>query len=283
MGDLGIDTAIAGGDGRYSARLSREWEIWGPMGGYVAAFALRAAGLHCGRPRPASLVGHYLGVANFDDPISIETVALRTARTATSVRTTIAQNGQPIFEALVWGVAEGLVGLEHEDAPMPSLPHWRDCPTIEERVRADGLEFAPFYPFWANLEQRPSRWRSDWMSRAPREEPPVWHQWLRFTPTASFADPWLDACRLLILVDVGGWPAASATFNQEDVLAPSIDLACHFHRIRPDAEWLFLEGHSPSSSAGLVGSHQRVWSDDGQLLASGVSQLLCRPRPQPRS
>ena len=45
MGDLAIDTAVrARGDGLFEATLSADWEIWGPMGGYVAACALRAAG-----------------------------------------------------------------------------------------------------------------------------------------------------------------------------------------------------------------------------------------------
>ncbi len=42
MGDLARDTAVQGGAGSYGAVLSRDWEIWGPMGGYVAAVALRA-------------------------------------------------------------------------------------------------------------------------------------------------------------------------------------------------------------------------------------------------
>ena len=40
-----------------------EAEIWGPMGGYVASVALRAAGAHSRFDRPASIVGHFLGVA----------------------------------------------------------------------------------------------------------------------------------------------------------------------------------------------------------------------------
>ena len=44
MGDLAADTEITGGDGRYRGAMSKEWEIWGPMGGYVASFAMRAAG-----------------------------------------------------------------------------------------------------------------------------------------------------------------------------------------------------------------------------------------------
>ena len=45
MGDLAVDTAVRPtGEGRYEAELSGDWEIWGPMGGYVAACALRADG-----------------------------------------------------------------------------------------------------------------------------------------------------------------------------------------------------------------------------------------------
>ena len=41
MGDLGQDTAVQlQPDGTYEASLSADWEIWGPMGGYVAAVAL---------------------------------------------------------------------------------------------------------------------------------------------------------------------------------------------------------------------------------------------------
>ena len=42
MGELSADTAVDGTDGVYSARLSSDWEIWGPNGGYVASVAMRA-------------------------------------------------------------------------------------------------------------------------------------------------------------------------------------------------------------------------------------------------
>ena len=288
MRDLGlatnltlIDRDVEHGRSTYSAELSRDWEIWGPMGGYVAAFALRAAGAHCGSPRPASLVGHFLGVANFEEPLTITCTSLRVARTAHSVRAVITQSGTPIFDAMVWGTNDGLIGLEHHAAPMPEFDHWSQCPTVQERLAAQGESYESWFPFWLNFIQRPAIWRADWNDREPHEEPPDWHNWLQFAPTASFTDPWIDACRLLILVDVGSWPATQSYHNSAAVIAPSIDLACHFHCIDPNAEWLFIHANAPVASAGLVESHQRVWSDDGRLLASGISQLLCRPvRPQ---
>lgn len=279
MGDLDADTAISGGEGRYTGSLSRAWEIWGPMGGYLASFALRAAGRHCGMPRPASLVGHFLGVGSFDAPIEIHCETLRAARTAHSVRARIVQGDRPLFDAMVWGVTDRLAGLAHHAAPAPDVPHWSAAPTIEERLAEIGETTASWFPFWGNFDQRPPRWQPGWMLRKPGEHEPHWVQWLRYRPTPAFADPWLDACRLLILVDIGSWPAAQAYHNTEAIIAPSIDLACEFHRIRPEAEWLLAQGVSPSSADGLVASHQAVWDDRGSLLASGVSQLLCRPRP----
>ncbi len=58
MGEVGTDleraTRIEGEDGRYVADLSRDWEIWGPNGGHLATFALRAAGAAAQIPQPAS-------------------------------------------------------------------------------------------------------------------------------------------------------------------------------------------------------------------------------------
>ncbi len=85
MGDLAADTKVTGSVGRYSARLSRDWEIWGPNGGYIASIALRAAGEHSQFGRPVSIVGHFLGIATFDDVV-VEVKTLRLTKRAESMR-----------------------------------------------------------------------------------------------------------------------------------------------------------------------------------------------------
>lgn len=59
---VALDRALAlEGEGPvYATTLSREWEIWGPNGGYLAALALRAAGLGAEIGRPASFYCHFL-------------------------------------------------------------------------------------------------------------------------------------------------------------------------------------------------------------------------------
>src|SRR5436190_8387303 len=180
MGDLAIDTAVEGRDGRYTARLSRDWEIWGPNGGYVAAIAMRAAGAHSRFDRPASLVGHFLGVGDFDVPLDIETTTLREAKRAQSTRVSMTQSDQPIFDAMVWSVGD-VSGLEHDFAPMPDTVAPESVPSNAERLAARGEE--PHFKFWDNFDARTPNWVEDWENREPGE--PVASGWYRFLPRST--------------------------------------------------------------------------------------------------
>jgi len=275
MGDLGCDTAVQGDDGRYTATFSRDWEIWGPMGGYVAAVALRAAGAHSRFDRPASLVGHFLGVADFDE-VELTTTTRRAASRAESIAVSMSQRGKPIFDALVWSVADGVAGLDHDRSHLGDVGPPEQYPTIAEHLARTGDESSPPYPFWNNFESRPLIWIDNWEEREPGE--PVWESWERYIVEPDPGDLYLCAARLLVLVDVGSWPGVTRLHvDTKGLYAPSLDLAVQFHRIAPGSSPLFVRGESPSGADGLLGTHQQVWSRDRELLASGVSQLLCRP------
>jgi acyl-CoA thioesterase II len=274
MGDLGNDTAVTGGDGRYTARMSRDWEIWGPNGGYVASIALRAAGAHSRFDRPATLVGHFLGVADFDHDVDLEVTTLREAKRAESIRVSMTQLGQPIFDAMVWAVGD-VAGLEHDTSEMPAVPEPEALPTIEERLAASAVVDRPKFRFWENFDERPVSWVDDWENRPPSA--PVADGWYRYVPRSTFDDPWLDACRSVILLDTFGWPAVCRLHVRSDYIAPSIDLSVAFHRGEPTEPWLYAWAHAPSAAGGLIACESRVWSRGGTLLAVGASQLLCRP------
>src|SRR5437870_821672 len=151
MGDLAIDTKVTGSVGRYSARLSRDWEIWGPNGGYIAAIALRGAGAHSRFDRPATLVGHFLGVASFDAPLDVRVTTLRSAKRAESMRVSLTQGDQPVFDALVWAVGD-VTGLEHDLTTMPSKPGPEGLPTVAERI-GDEIVKNPYHRFWSNFDE----------------------------------------------------------------------------------------------------------------------------------
>jgi acyl-CoA thioesterase II len=271
MGSLDRDTRLTGDGGRFTATLSEDWRIWGPNGGYLAAIALRAAGRTSRFPRPVSFACHFLGVGAFA-PADVAVTPLRTARTAESLHVVIAQEGRAFLDAQVW-TSDAKAGLEHDFAPMPDVPKPAALRSFEE------LEPQRYtFPFWRNLEGRPTEWvPSDaWQPGAPRV-----CCWYRFRPDARFDDPFLDAARALILVDTLSWPAACQAHRREDNpwMAPSLDLAARFHRVPPYSEWLLCEARADVATEGLIGFHDRVWDEDGRLIASGSGQLLCRPAP----
>jgi acyl-CoA thioesterase-2 len=273
MGDLAADTKVTGSVGRYSARLSRDWELGGPSGGYIASIALRAAGEHSRFGRPVSIVGHFLGVASFSDVI-VETKTLQLTARAESIRVTMKQHKNEIFEALVWTCAP-MDGLEHELALSPASYEPDSVPSTAQRIAEEGLE--PIYAFWKNFDERAQTWskRDEWANRTP--EYPAFERWYRYVPTSTFDDLWVDACRSLVLIDTLGWPAVTTLHIDSGYVAPSIDISCTFHRARIQEPWLFAQATSVSANAGVVGCEGKVWSRDGSLLAMGTSQLLCRP------
>ncbi len=272
MGDLGEQTAIEPvGRNRFRATLSADWEIWGPMGGYVAAHALRAAGACTPHPRPAAFSCHYLGVAAFA-PIDIEVEARKEGRAASSHRVSITQEDRPILEALVWSAAHG-EGQEHDETTPPDVPRPADLKSLGELVDP---EDAPPFAFWHNFDVKPLQFEQEWPPDGPR--PAAWSEWLRFLPTASYDDEWVDAARSVILVDLPSWPAANRphAWKQEGWTAPTLDLNVAFHRPTCGHDWLLCDGTAPVATGGLFGWTARVWCEDGLLRSSGGGQCLYR-------
>jgi acyl-CoA thioesterase II len=272
VGDLAADTAIEGSDGRYRARLSRDWEIWGPNGGYLAVIALRAAGARTPLRRPATFACHFLGVADFG-VVDLDVRVVRESRRAASIAVSMTQAGKAVLEALAWIVGD-VDGLEHDAAPTPSVPTPDELPNVDQLMA--GRERGPYHRFWSNFDERPLQWVENWETREPAD--PSFRSWYRYVPRDTFDDPFVDAGRSLLLADTVGWPAAVRAYGSDlPYYAPSIDVAASFHASAPDTPWLLVEGRSPVARDGLVASSVSVWSADGQLLASGGQQMLCRP------
>jgi acyl-CoA thioesterase len=279
MGALGTDTAVVGsaadGEGRYTAHVSRDWEIWGANGGYLAAIALRAAGAHSGRARPASISVQYLRPGRFE-PMELETRTVRGTRRADCVHMVARQGGDDILTAQVWAVDE-VEGLEHHHAPMPVDTPPEATPTVLERLEAAGRTGEPpSFPFWENFEARPLDWVDDWETRTPTV--PEAGGWYRFAHEETSPDPWIDAGRSVILVDTFTWPAAvRAHSGNLDFIAPSLDVNVQLLHDVPDSPWLLAVGQAPVAHRGTIGCFGRVWTPDGRLAAMGTGTCLCIP------
>ena len=276
MGDLAEQTALEDlGGGLYRGTLHRDWEIWGPMGGYLAAHALRAVGLATPHAHPAAFSCHYLGVARFE-PIDIVVESRKEGRAAASHRVSITQDDRPILDAMTWSVSDA-EGLEHDESTPPDVPGPEDLKSIEELVPEDA---EPPFPFWRNFDAKPLVFEVDWPPDGPRKA--EWAEWMRFLPTATFEDEWVDACRSVILVDLPSWPSAGRphAYKREGWTAPTLDLNVAFHRSGVGEPWLLCDGRAPVSTGGLFGWTAQLWSTDRRLLSSGGGQCLYR-RPRP--
>ena len=272
MGNLDADTRLGGGDGHYTTTLSTDWKIWGPNGGYVAAIALRAAGLESRFARPASFSCQFLEAGAFE-PAEVRVEALRRGRAAEALAVSIEQGGRRLLCAQVWTVGE-LEGLAHDVSSAPLAPAPDDLAPIEALL---GPSAQPPHAFWGNLERRPIDWEPPETRRATD---PILRGWFRFRPQPRFEDSFLDAARCLILLDTMSWPAVrNAHIEQPAFIAPSLDVSVQFHALAPESDWLLCETISEIARDGLIGFRSRVWSNDRHLLASGAGQLLCRPAP----
>jgi acyl-CoA thioesterase-2 len=275
MGDLGVDTALEPvGPATFSCALSPDWEIWGPNGGYLASVAMRAAGIASGRARPASINAHFVG-AGRSAPVDISVEVNRETKVATSLTARISQDGRPLLVAAVWGVDDDLEGLEHHTTLGP-----HDVPDPENLANTASLlgdqDGPPRHRFWDNIEQRPTEWIDDWEHREVSE--PTTRAWVRFVPTATFTDPWVDACRSLILIDLDSWPSACrAHLGDLEHFAPTIEVTARFVGSTADEPWLLSEASAPVATGGLIAGSGQIWTRNRQLVALGGSTLLCRP------
>jgi len=275
MGDLEKDTRVSGSDGRYTIELSEDWRLLGPNGGYMAAVALRAAGMEAAIRRPASISCHFISQPRFASA-DLTVTAHQRGRRAESFHVTMLQDGRPVLQAIIRTAVEGS-GVEHDVTRMPEVPppsalkpflhHWEG--PLDDTIT-----------FWQNIDSRivyPER-----INPVDQSFPPTVVEWYRFQPTPTFSDPFVDACRMVILMDTFTWPAGANPHPREarQVIGVNLDVVAWFHHSGSDAPWLLCDYESPIARAGLVGGHGRVWSEDGRLLATGGAQVLCIPDPR---
>ncbi|WP_157407953.1 acyl-CoA thioesterase [Actinomadura atramentaria] len=276
--DLDIASAVTGADGEWTAEIDESTQIWGPNGGFLAVLMLRAAGRHMdGGLRPASVDCHFVSSPRPGTVRLTTTTLRRTARTH-SVRVVMSQNDRPVVHGLVWGVADGLDGLPERSLASPGGPPPETLPTIQEILgpgHAGRKE-----KFWDLFEERPvdTREHEEWPEK-PWDEA-LYRAWLRFRPRPRFDDPFVDAGRTVIAIDVYPFMAAIGVLGPDRIthFAPTLSLSVSFHRPQAaDSEWLLMHADSPSSAAGLLAGRGRIWGERGELVATGEARMLCRP------
>jgi acyl-CoA thioesterase-2 len=267
-------TKLEGGAPTYSTVLSQAWEIWGPSGGYLAALALRAAGLSAEIARPASFYCQFLRSPSFGR-VDLDVSFLKRSRLSEALEVRLTQQSKAILHALVRTAAD-VPGYEHEQTNAPGVPSPEALSSTDE-LWSD--EERPPFAFWDNLERRPVDQQFRPTSSMGERSSPVVREWVRFRPVGCFEDPFLDATRSLILLDTYGWPAAFRMHRDGTYLAPNIDTSAWFHQLGRRSEWLLIDHECPVGEGGLLGVSGRVWDLDRRLVASGGAQLCCIAPP----
>lgn len=269
MSNFDQDTAVeaCGDDGLYRASLSRRWEIWGPNGGYMAAIALRAAGKYAPGFTPVSFYCQYLNVAKFE-PVDIQVSSLKSGKVASALTVVISQNNKIILNAQVWLTID-LPGYEHDHISKPSC--WKEH--TETESDDDVSHYG--YQFWNNFLKKPV---IPMLFEKKEGQIPRFSSWFRFEPDFEINDAFLDAARSLVLIDTLQWPAVYRSYGPGDMeyVAPSLDLAVQFHRSSQNSPWLFCDAFGDYAHRGVIAGKGEVWDEQGQLIASGRSQSLCR-------
>jgi acyl-CoA thioesterase len=181
------------------------------------------------------------------------------------------QRGTPVLSALVWTIADDIKGPQRRLSGPPDVPAPEQVAEIAlDRGRAGNTTTAATATgtFWQNLELREVY--------DHRPEGLQIHSWAKFRPRAYFDDPWVDACRELIIIDTSIFPAVAWALAGGRYVALSIDLYVAFHSPPPAEDYLLVTAQSTAAAAGLVSGTAQTRSADGTLTASGGSQLMCR-------
>ena len=256
-----------------TANIDPDWMIWGPVGGYVAAIALRAAAIKAPvGHRPVTLSCQFIG-RGAEGPTKIEVDQVRSGSTSLfDVR--LSQGSKPFLTAQIWTTAK-TQGPSAQHVAMPDVP----APDTLEPFTGQLARFGhqPI-PFWINVDGRQVNFLApgDPDSRGGRTE-----RWLRFADWDTTPDPFLDAARAVIGIDVHFWAAHNRGLNAVPTyVAPSLDLTVWFHGAVPEDEWQLVEARADIAGEGLLAGSARVWSRSGQLVASGGGQCLIVPLAQ---
>jgi acyl-CoA thioesterase len=263
------DTHVERTDTRYRATITNRWDSFGPLGGYVAAIALRAAGDVARVPRPVSFSAQFLVPARHGE-ITLVVSPLHVGRRTELFRVEVCQNDATILIATVRTALES-AGYQHE----ASLPESMHSP---HALRSFNQIFSYRSPieYQNSLDLRPADGAHAWLT-GERSPEPWFGAWHRFDDDSASDDAFLRAARLLLIADTMPW---SATVNHHGCkripFRPrSLDLHAWFHRPETPLTWFGAEANVPIAQAGLLTGQIAIWGEDSKLFASATSQVMC--------
>jgi acyl-CoA thioesterase len=282
-------------EGKYRCNVSEAWKMWTPVGGYMSAIALRGAQAASSMARPVSMTCHYLNEAQFG-PAELDVTMLASTERAESLLVRMTQNGTDILTALVSAAPLDLQGPEitFHGAPEVTDPEGMSATLLFD----DAAKLVGDQPYFDRLDLRmvkglPESRSYPYMRELPEEElierrfeprkDAHIRGWSRVLNGAGGKDPWVDACRSVIVCSGMMFPVAADPFTPPlRFIAPTINLTVDFHSFDPEQEWLLSDATGAAAHDGVIGVDTRLWSRGGDLLATAQAQLTYHDFSDPK-
>jgi len=156
---------------------------------------------------------------------------------------------------------------------MPDVPPPSRVPSLDE-LEPDREERLKAVPLFRNLEQRIV---DETGTGRDESRPPRQLQWIKLRPKGDYGDPYLNAARYMLFMDLA-WEAAKLPHpNDAKFFAPTLTLSAHFHSFSSES-WVLCDACAPVAERGMIDVGTRLWTPGGELLASSSGALLCRMR-----
>ncbi|WPF65205.1 MULTISPECIES: acyl-CoA thioesterase [unclassified Corynebacterium] len=211
-----------------------------------------------------SLHGYFVSGGDAAEGMSVEVTPVRRGRSYTNLAVRAAQGERALFVGNVNFRRPGDPGPTHS-VPMPQVP--------PPEGLSDGREYLPQKNLLLFAE-----WE-DWEFRMVENHAAegYGHQRLWFRASRPLPDdPDFHAAALAYMTDMTILYGAMAPHRNHPVQMASLDHAVWFHHpVRVD-QWLLYDQVSPSASEGRALCTGRIYTQDGQLVASVAQEGLTR-------
>lgn len=251
-------------------------------GGQVVAQALAAAQRTVPADRPVhSLHSYFIRPGEPRIPILYKVDRERDGASFTTRRVTAIQHGRTIFAlAASFQLVEN--GFSHQD-PMPATKGPEGLLNDQQLLEQAGDAVPePWRAIWASRD-RPFEFRpvSPQSLFEPSVSPPVSQNWFRADGEVP-EDPAVRAALFtyatdMTLLDTCLLPHAVAWIDPK-LQGASLDHAIWFHRQPDPGHWLLFDQNSPAAGGGRGLNMGRIFSQQGELVATVVQEGLIRYR-----
>jgi acyl-CoA thioesterase-2 len=267
--------------GELRFRGRSQWMPHGRVfGGQVLAQSLVAASRTVERERSVhSLHSYFLRPGDISKPVDFQVDVLRDGRSFSSRRVLAVQDGQPIL-SMIASFQSSDPGVTHQvDAPI-GIPEPEQLPATRELLDSMEKLNHPAVEYWTKARPFDLRHVEEPIYLSPASDrvaaQAVWFKTLEPLPNS----PELHRAALAYVSDYSILESIlrrhGLSWLHRGLSTASLDHAMWFHRPARVDEWLLYVQESPTAQSGRGLATGRIFSRQGQLIASIAQEGMIR-------